>query len=259
MITPKFSKLTKFLMAGCAVLFLTTASPVAFSEEFSESQKKEIGEIVREYLLKNPTIMREVFSELERIEAEEREKLAKAGILESKDALFRSNLSYVAGNPEGDVTMVEFFDYNCGYCKRAFPDVMKLIDSDPNLRVVIKEFPILGAGSVFAARAAIASKKQDKYWEFHTAMMNARGSLNESRVINIAKKLGLDVDKLREDMEADVVRQEIAESHTLANRMGINGTPAFVIDDRLVPGALGYAELRKQIFEVRDAGGCKVC
>lgn len=259
MISHSLLRNAKILPALCAGLFLSFSVPGASSEEFSESQKKEIGEIVREYLMKNPTVLRDVFSELERLEAEEREKMAKTGILQSKEAMFNSDFSYVAGNPDGDVTMVEFFDYNCGYCKRAFPDVMKLIEADPNLKVVVKEFPILGPGSVFASRAAIASKKQNKYWDFHVAMMNARGTLNEKRVLNIAEKIGLDIEKLRQDMEAENVKQEITESHTLANRVGINGTPAFVIDDRLIPGALGFVELSKQIAEVREAGGCKLC
>jgi protein-disulfide isomerase len=247
-----------FLAIGLAFAIATTPLP-ALAGGFSDAQKGEIGAIVRDYLIKNPQVMREVFAELERVENAEKEVTAKSGIIESRSELFKSKHSFVAGNAEGDVTMIEFFDYNCGYCKRAFPDVMTLIKSDPKLRVVIKEFPILGKGSMFAARAAIASKAQDKYWDFHVAMMESKGSLNENSVMQIAAKTGLNTDKLRTDMDAENVKQEIAESHMLANRLGINGTPSFIIDDRLIPGALGLDQLRSQIAEVREGGGCKVC
>ncbi|MGI9374146.1 MAG: DsbA family protein [Hyphomicrobiales bacterium] len=249
----------QFLVGASLSAFLVGAPLAAAAEEFSDAQKKEIGDVVRDYLLKNPKLLRELFAELERVETQERELAAKSGILETKDALFRSKYSHVAGNPEGDVTMVEFFDYNCGYCKRAFPDVQALIDGDKKLRVVIKEFPILGPGSLYAARAAIASKKQGKYWDFHAALMNARGAVDEARTLALAEEIGLDIDQLKKDMDAPEVREEIAEGQALASRMGINGTPSFVIDDTLIPGALGIEELRKQIAEVREAGGCKVC
>ena len=239
--------------------FLIGSPMAAFADEFSDNQKNEIGNIVREYLLKNPKIIRELFAELERIETDERNVAAKSGIEESRDNLFRSKYSFVAGNPDGDVTLVEFFDYNCGYCKRAFSDVQTLINSDKKLRVVIKEFPILGAGSLVAAKAAIASKTQGKYWDYHVALMKARGALDENRVMEVAKAVGLDTEQLKKDMESEPVKAEIAEGHALARRMGINGTPSFIIDDRLIPGALGLEELKKQIAEVREAGGCKLC
>ncbi len=254
------SRTIRQIIVGASLSALLVGAPLAASaEEFTDAQKKEIGDVVRDYLLKNPKILRELFAELERIETEERETAAKSGISETRDALFRSKYSHVAGNPDGDVTMVEFFDYNCGYCKRAFPDVQALIDSDKQLRVVIKEFPILGPGSLYAARAAIASKKQGKYWDFHSALMNARGAVDEARTLAVAKEVGLDIEKLKKDMEADEVNEEIAEAQSLASRMGINGTPSFIIDDTLIPGALGLEELRKQIAEVREGGGCKVC
>ncbi len=259
MTTPFARKINRFFLVA-ALTFAMAAAPLpVLAAEFTDAQKNEIGALVREYLIKNPEVIREVFTELERKETAEKEVAAKSGIIDSKAELFNSKLSHVAGNPDGDVTMVEFFDYNCGYCKRAFPDVLTLIESDPKLKVVIKEFPILGKNSLFASRAAIAAKKQNKYWDFHVALMNTSGSLNEARVMKVAKEIGLDTDKLRKDMDDEAVQQEIAESHRLANRMGINGTPSFIIDDRLIPGALGLEELRSQIAEVREAGGCKVC
>lgn len=231
----------------------------AWAGSFSDAQQSEIGEIVKKYLLANPEILREAFVELERRENEAKEKLAQKGISDNAETLYKSKLSFVAGNAEGDITMVEFFDYNCGFCKRAFGDVLSILESDPKLRLVVKEFPILGPGSVFASRAAIASKEQGKYWDFHVALMQARGALDEAKVIKIAEKLGIDVAKLRKDMEAPRVAAEIEETYTLANKLGVNGTPAFIIDDKLIPGAMGLQALQQQVASVRESGGCKVC
>ena len=245
------------LAAGAVIA--ASLSVGAWAGSFSEAQQNEIGELVKKYLLANPEILRDAFVELERRENAAKEKLAQKGISDNAETLYQSKLSYVAGNAEGDITMVEFFDYNCGFCKRAFGDVLSILDSDPKLRLVVKEFPILGPGSVFASRAAIASKEQGKYWEFHVALMQARGALDEAKVIKIAEKLGLDVAKLRKDMEAPRVAAEIEETYALANKLGVNGTPAFIIDDKLIPGAMGLQALQQQVASVRESGGCKVC
>ena len=241
------------------VIISASLSVGAWAGSFSEAQEKEIGELVRKYLLTNPEILREAFGELERRENEAKEKFAQKGIPDNAESLYKSKLSFVAGNAEGDITMVEFFDYNCGFCKRAFGDVLSILESDKNLRLVVKEFPILGPGSIFASKAAIASKEQGKYWEFHVALMQSRGSLDEAKVISIAEKVGLDVDKLRADMNADRVTAEIDETYALANKLGVNGTPAFIIDDKLIPGAMGLQARQQQVASVRQSGGCKVC
>src|SRR5690606_10376913 len=183
----------------------------------------------------------------------------KQAVRDNADRLFRSELDHVAGNPDGSITMVEFFDYNCGFCKRSVSDVVSLIDTDPDLRVVLKEFPILGPNSVFASRAAIAARKQGKYWEFHLAMMRARGTNDPAQVMRIAEEVGLDTDQLEADMNAPEVDQTIEQSFALANAMGIQGTPAFIIDDHLIAGALGLDALRTQIEDVRASGGCVAC
>lgn len=248
---------TSKLAAGA--LLSLSLSVGAWAGTFSDEQQKEIGELVKQYLLTNPEILRDAFRELERRENAEKEKLAQKGISENAETLYKSKLSYVAGNAKGDISMVEFFDYNCGFCKRAFGDVLSILESDKNLRLVVKEFPILGPGSVFASRAAIAAKEQGKYWDFHVALMQSRGSLDEGKVIAIAKKIGLDVDKLRADMKSDRVTSEIEETYALANKLGVNGTPAFIIDDKLIPGAMGLQALEQQVATVRKSGGCKVC
>ncbi len=245
------------LAAGAIVTL--SLSVGAWAGSFSDEQQGEIGEIVKKYLLTNPEILRDAFRELERRENEAKEKLAQKGITDNAEILYKSKLSYVAGNAEGDISMVEFFDYNCGFCKRAFGDVLSILESDKKLRLVVKEFPILGPGSVFASRAAIAAKEQGKYWDLHVALMQSRGSLDEGKVMSIAEKIGLDVKKLRADMESPRVTAEIEETYALANKLGVNGTPAFIIDDKLIPGALGLQALQQQVASVRESGGCKIC
>ncbi len=245
------------LAAGAIIA--ASLSVGAWAGSFNDAQQSEIGEIVKKYLLANPEILRDAFVELERRENAAKEKLAQKGISDNADILYQSKLSFVAGNPKGDISMVEFFDYNCGFCKRAFGDVLSILESDKNLRLVVKEFPILGPGSVFASRAAIAAKEQGKYWDLHVALMQARGSLDEAKVISIAEKVGLDVKKLRTDMENPRVNAEIEETYKLANKLGVNGTPAFIIDDKLIPGALGLQALQQQVASVRESGGCKIC
>ena len=144
-----------------------------------------------------------------------------------------------AGNPNGDITVVEFFDYNCGYCKRGLHDVIKLVESDPKVRVVFKELPILSKGSEEASRVAIAAGRQGKYWDMHKAMLEAKGQMNEANALAIATKLGLDIDKLKKDMASPEVEAEIKKSEALAKKMGVNGTPHFLVGDRAIPGRPG--------------------
>ena len=156
-------------------------------------------------------------------------------------------MSPVSGNPKGDVTLVEFFDYQCGYCKRSLKPVKDLLETDRQLRVVWKEFPILGPVSRFAARAAMASEKQGRYLEFHVAVMGSRGKLTEDRVMALAGSVGLDIQRLRRDMEDPAIENYLDETIRLARVLGIRGTPAFVIGDTLVPGVVGDARLKELI------------
>jgi protein-disulfide isomerase len=192
---------------------------------------------------------------MEKVQAE---RMA-AALKDNSAQVFRNPAAPVAGNPKGDVTIVEFMDYNCGYCKRSLPDVMKLVESDKNLRVVIKEFPILGPTSITASRAALAAGKQGKYKELHVALMSHKGALSDEAIFELAKSAGLDVDKLKADMEDKTIAARIEQNHQLASMLGIDGTPAFVIDQQLIPGALGYEALAAAIGDVRASGGCKVC
>jgi protein-disulfide isomerase len=228
------------------------------AQEFNENQREEMGEIIRDYLLENPEILREVIQALEAKEQEASLVAMSDAIRERGQELYRGEHDLVAGNPDGSVTMVEFFDYNCGYCKRAMSDVLALIESDDDLRVVFKEWPILGEGSRFAARAALASARQGKYWDFHLALMETRG-VDETTTLEVAERIGLDVDQLKADMEAPEVAAVIEGNMRLASAFGIQGTPVFFIDDQVIPGAVGHEALAQVIGEVREAGGCAIC
>ena len=243
------------LLIAMIALFVLPAQ----AAEFNDAQKKELGDIIRQYLMENPEVVRDAMQELER-KQQEAEDAARGDTLKTLAAdVFRSKDDLVAGNPEGKVTMVEFFDYNCGYCKRAFPDVMKLINADKDLKLVMKEFPILGPGSVYAARAALASRKQGKYWEYHMALMAHEGRIDESVADQIAEAAGLDLKKLKADMVSDEVAQVIGRNMQLADALKIQGTPAFILDETVIPGAVGYDALAAVVKQIRDSGGCKLC
>lgn len=245
-------------LAACAAALLAL-TPAAFAEgSFNDAQKKELGEIVRQYLLENPEVLLDVSKALE-AKQQQMEQQQRAQVLQSNaDQIFRSPNDFVAGNPKGDVTVVEFFDYNCGWCKKGFPEVVNLIEKDKNLRVVLKEFPIFGGDSDYAAMAAIAARKQGKYWELHQAMFSHESKITKQVVDELAAKHGLDMEKLKADMKDPSVAQELAATHALAQSLAISGTPAFIVDDKVSPGYLPADALASMIGEVRQTG-CKLC
>ncbi len=245
-------------LAACAAALLAV-TPAAFAEgSFNDAQKKELGEIVRQYLLENPEVLLDVSKALE-AKQQQMEQQQRAQVLQSNaDQIFRSPNDFVAGNPKGDVTVVEFFDYNCGWCKKGFPEVVNLIEKDKNLRVVLKEFPIFGGDSDYAAMAAIAARKQGKYWELHQAMFSHESKITKQVVDELAAKHGLDMEKLKADMKDPSVAQELAATHALAQSLAISGTPAFIVDDKVSPGYLPADALASMIGEVRQTG-CKLC
>ncbi|MCB1526874.1 MAG: DsbA family protein [Hyphomicrobiaceae bacterium] len=236
------------------------AAAAAASSSFSDAQKSEIEAIVKGYLLKNPEIFLEIQNALEeRMEKIQAEKL-KAALAANADVLFRDPNAPVSGNPKGDVTVVEFFDYNCGYCKRGFPDVAKLIEQDPKVRVVFRELPILSKGSEEAARVAIAANMQGKYWEFHSHMIAFRGQANEASAMKIAEKVGLDMERLKKDVKSPAVDAEIKSVRKLAQDLNINGTPHFIVGNRSIPGAPQdlLEQLKSDVADVRKEG-CTIC
>ncbi|MCP1335680.1 DsbA family protein [Futiania mangrovi] len=250
-------------IALCALaLFAATLAvrPVQAGEAvapLSAAETQAVETIIERYLLENPELMVRVFQNLEARQQAQREARTRDMLASSRDELVDDGRSLVLGNPDGDVTVVEFFDYRCGYCKQAHPTVKALIESDPNVRVVLKEFPILGPNSVIATQAAIASREQGLYAEFHDALLEHEGDLTEDAVYEIARGLGMDMSKLREDMGAPVVRETIAANMALAQRLAIDGTPTFIIGDALMPGALGLDTLRKAVETART--GCTTC
>ena len=210
--------------------------------------------IVREYLLEQPEVLEEAMIALNARRQQEKRARARAAIAENRAALLSHSMSPVSGNPDGDVTLVEFFDYACGYCKRALESVMNLLESDPQLRIVWKDLPVLGPLSRFAARASIAAQRQGRYLDFHEAVMGSRGRLSEDAVMAIAGRIGLDVERLRRDIADPGIEAYLDETHRLARELGIDGTPAFVIGNTLVPGAVGGERLRQLIAEARSGG-----
>lgn len=227
----------------------------------SPEMRREFEALIKDYLIKNPEVMMEVQTALEaKMEKIQAEKMA-ISLKENAKELFHSSTAPVAGNLKGDVTVVEFFDYNCGYCKKALPDLAAVMQSDKNVRVVLKEFPILSKGSEEAAKIALAAKMQGKYWDFHLAMLASQGQANEATALKVAEKAGLDMVRLKKEMTSAEVKKEIDDTRALAQKMGISGTPHFLVGDKVIAGApenLGEV-LTTHISDVRKAGGCKVC
>jgi protein-disulfide isomerase len=238
------------------------ADPAAKAgDAFSPEQRKAIEGIIKDYLIANPEVMLEIQTALESRMEELQAKRLQAAIAAQAQQIYRSPDAPVAGNPKGDITVVEFFDYNCGYCKRAFGDIAKLIEKDKSVKLVLKELPILSKGSEEGTRVALASKAQGKYWEVHRALLNLRGQITEQTALAAAEKAGLDMTKLKADMKSESVTQEIARVRELAQAMGIQGTPHFLVADRAIAGAPQNLLdiMSKHIDEVRKEGGCKVC
>jgi protein-disulfide isomerase len=228
--------------------------------KFSADQKKEIEQIIKSYLVTNPEIFVDVQNALEaKMEKDQAEKL-KVAIAQNAGEIYRDPGASVVGNVEGDITVVEFFDYNCGYCKRSLHDVVKLIETDPKVRVVFKELPILSKGSEEASRVALAAQRQGKYWELHKAMLTSKGQLNEATALQLAEKLGLDMTKLKADMASPEVKAEVEKSEALAKKMGVNGTPHFLVGDRAIAGAPEdlYDQLQRNVTDLRKQG-CSYC
>ncbi len=247
----------KFLTAAFA-LALTVAVTVtdgrADSQKTSGLSKTDVEKIVRDYLIANPEVIQQAIQALQAKREAAENARAKAAMAEYGEALRAHPMTPVSGNASGDVTVVEFFDYQCGYCKRSLASMIGLLKSDKNVRVVWKELPILGPASRFAARAAMAAKKQGKYFEFHVALMGARGRLTEQKVMDAAKDAGLDVARLLGDMKDPKIEAYLDETQQLATALGIRGTPAFVIGDTLVPGAIDEAGMKQIIAQMRAGG-----
>lgn len=232
-----------FSAATAAVLI--ASAPV----QAAELDKAAVETIVREYLLQNPEVIRDALVELDRRDKEAEQNARLKAVSDSSDVLFNSTRQVVLGNPEGKVTLVEFFDYNCGYCKRAHGDMTKLIQENPDLRVVLKEFPVLGQGSVEAAQVAVAvnAVAPEKYEAFHEALLMQRGQANRETALKAATDLGIAETDITKAGNAELAAETIEEVYSLANRLGLTGTPSYVIGTDVVMGAVGYDELSTKL------------
>lgn len=218
-------------------------------------------EFIRDYLIANPEVIRDAIDALQKNQ-DEAERAAQVAMIDAnRDLLFASERQVVMGNPDGDVTLVEFFDYNCGYCRRAQADMQRLIDDDPNLRVVLKEFPVLGEGSMTAAQVSIAVRilAADKAGEFHDAMLAQSGQVDAEVALAVAEELGLDRAKLLETMQSDEVRATVTEVYGLAEKLTLTGTPSYVADGNVAVGAIGYDALKAVIASARESCTTEVC
>jgi protein-disulfide isomerase len=252
-------RLTRPLAAlGFAALWTLTAQPAVAQSEISPTQREAMRTEIRAYLLEHPEVIMEAIQVLE-LRRKEAEAAAEAGAVASiGQELHDDGYSFVAGNPDGDVTVVEFSDYNCGYCKRAHADVQALLRMDPNVRLVIKEFPILGPASRTAAEVAMASMRQKDgaaYLEFNELLMQNRGSLDEATIYRLAQRAGLDAGLLRSDARDPRIAENLARTYALAQKLRIEGTPTFVIGDNVVRGFVPLKALQEAVAEQRANKG----
>ena len=235
------------LTAGMATLPAATAP----GAEFTPAQRSEIEGIVKDYLTKNPELMVDVLQAAkEKIESQSHDKAA-AALTERRQEIVNDPNAPTAGNPEGDVTLVEFFDYRCPYCKQVEPSLEALLREDRKLRFVFKEFPVLGPVSVTAAKAALAARKQGKYDAVHRALMALKGHFEEPEVFQTVAAVGVDLDRLKRDMAAPDIERMLKANASLADSLDIRGTPGFVIGDEIVPGAIDLDDLKHLIQTAR--------
>lgn len=245
------------LALGLAAVPALAQNAASAAAHFTDAQRTGIEAIVKEYLIKHPEVLQEAIAEAEKRQTETQRLAQAAALKESRDALLNGPHDVVAGNPSGEVTIVEFFDYNCVYCRKALGDVQALIKSDPKLRVVIKDFPVLGQESLEASQVAIAVRQQlkgDKLVEFHQKLLETKGRVTGARAIQVAKDLGVDTTKLQKDMASSEVKSALNENRGLGDRLGLSGTPSFIIGDEVISGAVGVEPMRKTIADLRQCG-----
>lgn len=243
-----------------AMMALIVAFVPAPAVALDDKQKEEIGAFIREYLIANPEILFEVQDALQAKQEATQKEQAKLAISSARETIFNSPHNVVLGNPEGSVTIVEFFDYNCGFCKRAMKDMEEIIASDPDIKFILKEFPILGEDSIAAHTVSTAVQRiaPEHYNEFHLELLGGRGSANEQRAIEVAISLGVDEAELRKAMEDPAIAESFSETYQIADSLGISGTPSYVVGDEAVFGAVGVGPLTAKIDNMRtcDSATC---
>ena len=243
-------------LAAGALLAIGPTTPL-LAEGFSGQQKVEIEKVVHDYIITNPEVIKDAIDELGK-----REKVAEAAVREKAvnqhgDKIVNSPNQAVVGNPSGDVTLVEFFDYNCGYCKQSLNSIAKLIEGDPKLRVVLKDFPVLGPDSVEAAQVATAARMQldsQKFWDFHRKLLATRGHIGKQQALAAAKEVGADMARIEKDMSSAETKAALKEVASLADELRFDGTPAWVIGKEAIIGGLPYAQLKAKVDNMRKCG-----
>src|SRR6195952_61578 len=245
----------RFFVPAICALALCGAPIGASAQSFSDGQRGDIEAIVRSYLIAHPEVLEEAMAELTKRQSAAEAEKHEAGVAKNADAIFNSPRGVTIGAKDGDVTFVEFFDYNCGYCKKAMTDMLDLMKADPKLKVVLKEFPVLGPSSVEAAQVAVAARMQDptgkKYLDFHQKLLGGRGQADKARAMAAAKDAGYDMAKLEKDFSSPEVRATIEENFKLAEAMGMNGTPSYVIGNQVIIGAVGIDALKEKVSTAR--------
>ena len=236
-------RLITSLLAG---LFMAVSVAAPVQAEITEADRSALNEMIRDYILANPEVMRKALINL--ADREERERVKQAMMMLRKDSG-----DPILGNPEGGFTIYEFSDYNCGYCKRVFQPLQELIAGDDDIRLVVKEFPILSQTSVLAAQAGIAAQAQGVFPDFHAAMMTARGAITVDSIINAAQSAGADIDRLQTDMKSPVTAAIIDRTRAAAQAMQVSGTPGLVIGSQVIPGAIELEQMREIIAAERAA------
>ena len=243
----------KFVLVFFLAVWMMAPLNVSAADKTAPVSQDALGEAIRTYLLENPDVMAEVFENTQKYLIAEDEKRQSEMLKKNSDALYNDERDFSIGSPDAPITIVEFFDYNCGYCKRAFSDIMKLTQKNPDVRVVFKEFPILGPASEQAARVALASKGDGKYFAIHQGLLNARGSVSGAALSSLIEKHGLNADEIVTRGKNKDIDAHIKDVRNLAQSLGVSGTPAFIIDNQLFSGALSYDDMQSLIDEIRGS------
>lgn len=224
--------------------------------ELSADQRTQIEGVIHDYLMNNPQALKEALSRLEKHQQEEQRTVIAKAVRSVTESISPED-GIIIGNPNADVTLVEFFDYNCGYCKKALGDIEALVKADPRIRFVIRDLPILRPESAQAALVSIAVGQQlsgEKYYRFHSDLLLSKGIVGKERALEVAKAAGVDMDRLQKDMQSDAVRQTLSRTMQAAEQLSITGTPSFALGDGVVPGAIGLETLQTLVGSVRQCG-----
>jgi protein-disulfide isomerase len=245
----------RLLAAFAVIAAVSVAAGNAWAQSFTPAQRLEIVQILREALKSDPSLLRDAVAAMESDQAQQSEAAARAAIGALGPALTQREGDPVAGNPRGKVTVVEFYDVRCPYCRRMLPTIASLLAQDPDVRVVYKDMPVLGAASVLGAKALLAAQRQGGYQKLHDALMAGATDITEASLKSFSQRLGLDWTKLRADMDSPDVQSRIAFNLGLAQRLDLQGTPAYVIGAKLLPGAVDLADLQAAVAAARKQGG----